>query len=137
MKVLLMMLFGFWDLLYAAPPNTPLKTIYTWESNGPRYLSGAWVRATLVPPQDSTGVAYNTVSGTVYSRTTPVDSAMSGTDGKLAIRLPLTSDIAPGGSQWQLVCTYRGVERWSAKVTLSDTTTECLIKILGQAASCP
>lgn len=136
MMILLAMLFGFWDLLTAAPPDARLKTIFSNESNGPHYISGVSVMATLVTPLDSTGVPYSTHSGVIYSTTTPVDSAQSDANGKWAIRLPLTSDISPGGCQWQLTASYRGSIRWQAKVSLSDTTTTCLQKATGQTSTC-
>jgi hypothetical protein len=124
--------------LWAAPPAARLKTIYGNESLGPRYIQGANVVAYLHVPLDSTGVPYSTHSGVIYSTSTPVDSSQTDANGKWAIRLPLTSDISPAGSVWHLTCTYRGQIRWDRdSVGFVDTTTECLMKVLHRAATCP
>lgn len=136
----LFILYGMFDMYPAEATDARFKTIYTVESAGPRTLSGVKAEATLRLP-DSAGsgtLAYNTVSGEAYSTNTPTDSSRtSGTDGRVAIRLPLTSDIYPPGCSWQIAYEYRKMPRRTVLVTLTDTTQQCLAKVLGLVNSCP
>lgn len=143
--VLMAMLYGLWDLhpAHAQPASPRCKSVYADWYNGARPLSGVKCKAYIVPPIDSTGIATNTFNGSVYSIAIPVDTASSNAAGRVTIRVPLSSDLAPAGSRWRLVYEYLGRPLFDTQnlptpnLSLTDTTTTCLQKATGATSVCP
>lgn len=147
MITLLAMLYGLWDLFpavaQAQPAAASLKTIAAYWYVGSRPISGVDCYAYVVPPADSIQFATNS-NGAVYAAGVPIDSSQSGADGKMGIRVPLTSNITPTGTRIRLVYTYRGQTIFdtqnlpdTANLALTDTTWTCLQKITKRASTCP
>jgi len=140
---ILAMLYGLADLAYAQPAAPRVKTVYAYYANGAQWLSSVNMVATLVPPIDSTQFVHNTFNGSIYSTMIPVDSAQSGSNGRVAVRMPLTSDLSPTGTRVRIVVTWRGQTLFDTQdlatpnLALTDTTEVCLQKITGQTGTCP